>query len=83
MAILNKKQRQLKIVAVQPGGRYLVQVDDEKDVVKRMGCVVDYPIKTVYPPFFINSILARGYWEEGYEGPQIDEILEMVRESLA
>lgn len=52
----------MEIIAVQ-GQRYLI------DVGKGRGRVLDLATRQLYPPFLLESILSRGYWE-AYSGDQ-------------
>ena len=47
-----------KIIAQQEGEAYLIQTGEET------GQVVDGDDKARFPEFNLQSILARGYWEE-------------------
>ena len=51
------------IIVGQTGDdRYLVEVEPRADGV-RMGRVLDLEQKRLFPPWPLDSLLARGYWE--------------------
>ena len=50
-----------KVIAVRGGDDYLL-VDSRSEAPEKARVLAD---GVLYPPFNINSILARGYWEEG------------------
>ena len=52
----------MKIIAQQEGGVYLVQTAKKDNA--EQAIVVDMEGKRAHPPFNLQSILARGYWED-------------------
>lgn len=52
----------MKITATQGAGRYLLDLEVEVDG-KPQGQIVDTGRGRIFPPQFIGSIIARGYWE--------------------
>jgi len=54
--------RLFKVIAEQCGDAYLIV--DAKTVEPTEAQVFDLEADTLYPPFNLQSILARGYWEE-------------------
>jgi hypothetical protein len=65
------KQTTRKVVAKQGCCRYLVDVGDGK------GVIVDMTAKHAFEPFNIQSIIARGYWEE-YADDNEEDILRLL-----
>jgi len=52
-----------KVVAIQGTNRYLIQVSEDE------AHVIDWQMRRVFPKMNMQSILARGYWEE-FTGPE-------------
>lgn len=59
----------MKITATQGVGRYLLDLEVEVDG-KPQGQIVDIQQGRVFPPQFIGSIIARGYWEACEVSPE-------------
>lgn len=57
------------IVATQGGGRFLLDTGQDVDG-KRQAQIVDTGAGKVWPPQFIQSIIARGYWDECSKTPE-------------
>ena len=64
----------MEIIAIRGTRKYLVRINE------KLGIVYDVNEDTLFPPFNLNSILARGYWEE-YTGSQ-DQLLEKIRSKI-
>jgi hypothetical protein len=61
-----------KIIAQQDQEAYLIQTSEE------LGQVVDWDDKERFPEFNLQSILARGYWEElTAPHPTLEQLLEI------
>lgn len=61
-----------KIIAQQDQEAYLIQTSEE------LGQVVDWDDKERFPEFNLQSILARGYWEElTAPHPTLQQLLEI------
>ena len=61
-----------KIIAQQDQEAYLIQTSEE------LGQVVDWDDKIRWPVFNLQSILARGYWEElTAPHPTLEQLLEI------
>jgi len=61
-----------KVIAQQDQEAYLIQTSEE------LGQVVDWDDKERFPEFNLQSILARGYWEElTAPHPTLQQLLEI------
>lgn len=58
-----------RIVAVWGKSAYLVHTSGELHTIKSKARVLDLNQGILFPEFALDSILARGYWDE-YAGPQ-------------
>ena len=76
------KNSQFKLIAEQPTDRYLVHIGGEGSTVARIFDAVD---DTLSPEIFIESILARGYWEDiTVIPPGIEErVSQLLNKSIA
>lgn len=63
-----------KIIATRSASGYLI------DVGNNQGRVFDIEKKIIFTPFNINSILARGYWEDyPSEGEEPMEVASLIK----
>ena len=71
----------MKIIATKGENIYLlVKEDVNKKKKKTKGRVLDLNAQKLYPWFYANSIISRGFWEP-YEGNQdiLDGLLDQVK----
>lgn len=65
--------QKMEILAQQGEGRYLISLGNDQ------GQILDLNENALYPPIFIHSILARGYWEDYDGNVDLDYVLRTVR----
>lgn len=64
----------MKIVATQGPGRYLLDCEIKVDG-KPQGQIIDTRAGKIWPPMFIQAIIARGYWSDCDLSPEQTEAL--------
>ena len=64
----------VKTVAQSSEDTFLVQVDEG------IGRVVELDTGIVFPPFNIDSIIARGYWDEVTDKAGAERAVELVKQ---
>lgn len=66
----------MRVIAQRGTNDFLIDIEDEE----RNAIVFDADVGIAYPPFYVESILARGYWED-FHGNE-DEILIKLPEEV-
>lgn len=69
----NVNANNVEVIAQQGSGRYLLKVENQQ------GRILDLNENMLYPPVFIHSILARGYWEEYKDIIDLEIVLNKVK----
>ncbi len=65
----------MRVIAQRGENDFLIDLEDEN----HNAIVFDADDGTAYPPFYIESILARGYWED-FNGNEDEIILKLPKE---
>lgn len=67
-----------KVIAKRGESAYLIDIGDDK------GRILNVEEKVLYPPMFLPSILARGYWDEVEVKPaELKKMLDGVEDRQA